>query len=202
MLLSRVKNPIKLAREMLIRGDEIGGGGAQGHSQLSGEEAERLAREWGCEMVDPEYFWTRRRWEEHLRGLERENEGKGKDVAVIAEFHDPFPCDGRRGKERDEKEKDGNPHWNGKEYLPQGTVGAVVLDRYGTICVATSTGGLTNKLPGRIGDTPTLGAGFWAEEWVEEYHRPQLPQARILYQPSTSETLDKFSRGDFPGLFT
>ena len=60
----------------------------------------------------------------------------------------------------------GDGHWDGHEYLPQGTVGAVVLDRFGTICVATSTGGLTNKLPGRIGDTPTLGAGFWAEEWT------------------------------------
>jgi L-asparaginase len=42
----------------------------------------------------------------------------------------------------------------------------VVLDREGTLCVATSTGGITNKLPGRVGDTPTLGAGFWAEEWA------------------------------------
>jgi L-asparaginase len=47
--------------------------------------------------------------------------------------------------------------WDGKGYLPQGTVGAVVLDSTGTLCCATSTGGLTNKLPGRIGDTPTLG---------------------------------------------
>ncbi|KAL8647371.1 MAG: hypothetical protein Q9210_005595 [Variospora velana] len=35
------------------------------------------------------------------------------------------------------------------------------------MCVATSTGGLTNKLSGRIGDTPTIGAGFFAEEWWE-----------------------------------
>ncbi|KAI4124183.1 MAG: hypothetical protein LQ347_005830, partial [Umbilicaria vellea] len=53
-----------------------------------------------------------------------------------------------------------------------GTVGCVVLDQYGTLCVATSTGGLTNKLPGRIGDTPTLGAGFWAEQWDEPVERP------------------------------
>lgn len=38
------------------------------------------------------------------------------------------------------------------------------------LAVATSTGGMTNKLTGRIGDTPTLGAGFWAEEWEEEYY--------------------------------
>jgi L-asparaginase len=57
------------------------------------------------------------------------------------------------------------------------TVGAVALDSTGVICVATSTGGLTNKLTGRIGDTPTVGAGFWAEEWVEQ-HRPLLTTPR------------------------
>ncbi|KAJ5387765.1 hypothetical protein N7509_010306 [Penicillium cosmopolitanum] len=51
--------------------------------------------------------------------------------------------------------------------LSQGTVGCVCLDQWGNLAVATSTGGLTNKLPGRIGDTPTLGAGFWAESWDE-----------------------------------
>lgn len=51
--------------------------------------------------------------------------------------------------------------------LSQGTVGCVCLDQWGNIAVATSTGGMTNKLPGRIGDTPTLGAGFWAESWDE-----------------------------------
>ncbi|KAJ5316903.1 hypothetical protein PENANT_c016G01489 [Penicillium antarcticum] len=52
-------------------------------------------------------------------------------------------------------------------FLSQGTVGCVCLDSFGGLAVATSTGGLTNKLPGRIGDTPTLGAGFWAEAWDE-----------------------------------
>ncbi|KAJ5776328.1 uncharacterized protein N7511_001339 [Penicillium nucicola] len=52
-------------------------------------------------------------------------------------------------------------------FLSQGTVGCVCLDMWGGLAVATSTGGLTNKLPGRIGDTPTLGAGFWAEAWDE-----------------------------------
>ncbi|EDN10052.1 conserved hypothetical protein [Histoplasma mississippiense (nom. inval.)] len=57
-------------------------------------------------------------------------------------------------------------------YLSQGTVGCVCLDRWGNIAVATSTGGLTNKCPGRIGDTPTLGAGFWAEAWDVEAVEP------------------------------
>lgn len=50
----------------------------------------------------------------------------------------------------------------------QGTVGTVCMDSWGNLAVATSTGGLTNKKEGRIGDTPTLGAGFWAESWDGE----------------------------------
>ena len=51
------------------------------------------------------------------------------------------------------------------DQLPTGTVGAVALDVHGCIVSLTSTGGRTNKLVGRIGDTPVMGAGFWAEEW-------------------------------------
>jgi beta-aspartyl-peptidase (threonine type) len=50
--------------------------------------------------------------------------------------------------------------------MPTGTVGAVALDDHGCIAVVTSTGGKTNKLVGRIGDTPSMGSGFWAEEWA------------------------------------
>ncbi|KAL4886972.1 nucleophile aminohydrolase [Aspergillus karnatakaensis] len=55
-----------------------------------------------------------------------------------------------------------------RSYPSQGTVGCVCLDQWGNLAVATSTGGLTNKFPGRVGDTPTLGAGFWAEAWDVE----------------------------------
>ena len=44
-----------------------------------------------------------------------------------------------------------------------GTVGAVALDRHGNLAAATSTGGFTGKLPGRIGDSPIIGAGTWAD---------------------------------------
>ena len=70
MLLTHVKNPIKLAREMLLRGELGDGGGAQGHCQLSGEYLESLAKEWGLEMVEQTYFFTQRRWDEHQRGLQ------------------------------------------------------------------------------------------------------------------------------------
>jgi L-asparaginase/beta-aspartyl-peptidase (threonine type) len=69
--------------------------------------------------------------------------------------------------------------WNPKNYytpvisrpvgdgeLAHGTVGAVALDTSGRLAAATSTGGLLNKTPGRVGDTPIIGAGTWADERV------------------------------------
>ena len=47
-----------------------------------------------------------------------------------------------------------------------GTVGAVALDKNGNIAAATSTGGMTNKMPGRVGDTPIIGSGTWAQNDV------------------------------------
>jgi len=176
-LLKKVRNPIVLAREMLVRGETDGGGGhnggdgdpsggqggAQGHVFLSGETAEKLAKEWGCAMVEEGWHYTKKRWDEHRRGLRKDADKVGK-------------VEGRDSM-------DGDVDWDGKEYLPQGTVGCVCLDRDGTLCVATSTGGLTNKLPGRIGDTPTLGAGFWAEEW--EFKVPNMTRQPRSVSPLT-----------------
>lgn len=134
MGLRNVRHPIQLARESLLRtgcaadGSPRDDGGSM-HGQLVAPYAEERARAWGLEFMPDEWFWTRRRWEEHRRGLE----GRTGGLA-----------------------------------LSQGTVGCVCLDAEGNLAVATSTGGLTNKWPGRIGDTPTLGAGFWAEAWEEE----------------------------------
>jgi len=52
----------------------------------------------------------------------------------------------------------------GRLALDHGTVGAVALDRRGNLAAATSTGGLVNQLPGRVGDTPVVGAGTWADD--------------------------------------
>ncbi len=45
-----------------------------------------------------------------------------------------------------------------------GTVGAVALDTFGTLAAATSTGGIENKYPGRVGDSPLIGCGFYADD--------------------------------------
>lgn len=177
MGLRRVKHPIQLAAKLLEHGDEDLGAAsrrcssagegpldvpsAQGHTQLYGQAAEQLAQMYGLEMVEPEYFFTQRRWDEHIRALEREKRGEGSAT------------------------------YSRDEYLPQGTVGAVAMDAEGVVCVATSTGGLTNKLTGRIGDTPCPGAGFWAEEWTEEGDPTGGIWTRMLrtVQSSTSPTV-------------
>lgn len=125
-LIKHVKNPIKLAAELLKYEQDS-------HVLLSGEAVEELAENFGLEMVDQSYFFTQKRWDQHRRGLE-------KGAANIVD---------------DDQE----------EYAPKGTIGAVAMDSKGVIVAATSTGGLTNKRPGRIGDTPQAGAGFWAEEF-------------------------------------
>jgi L-asparaginase / beta-aspartyl-peptidase len=53
---------------------------------------------------------------------------------------------------------------SGMASVNNGTIGAVARDRQGRLAAATSTGGLQGKLPGRVGDTPIIGAGCWADE--------------------------------------
>jgi len=77
-----------------------------------------------------------------------------------------------------------------------GTVGAVALDAHGHIAAGTSTGGMTNKRFGRIGDSPIIGAGTWADErcgisgtgWGEYYIRLAAAHdigARLAYRGDT-----------------
>ncbi|CEL55532.1 beta-aspartyl-peptidase (threonine type) [Rhizoctonia solani AG-1 IB] len=113
------------------------------HAFLSGPAAEEIGYQVGQELVDPSYYWTEHRWREHRRELglpETSLPGEpGKDI--------PYPP---------------------LDQLPTGTVGAVALDVNGHIACCTSTGGKTNKLVGRVGDTPSMGSGFWAETWSED----------------------------------
>ncbi|KAG8167752.1 hypothetical protein KVR01_003441 [Diaporthe batatas] len=176
--LRHVKNPILLARAILERGEEdlwgrkgqghkdatstnVGSDNldaagldvpsAQGHTLVFGSAAETLARTYGLEFAPTSYFFTQTRWDEHLRGLEQEKSGKQYSAT-----------------------------WSAEEYLPQGTTGAVALDSDGVVCCATSTGGLTNKLTGRVGDTPIPGAGYWAEEWEDNRTSQTSPPLTTL----------------------
>lgn len=102
------------------------------HVLLIGDGAEAFATEQGVELVPESYFRTELRWQQLQRALEQE----GRPGAAI---RSPDDADA---------------------YV--GTVGAVALDQAGHLAVATSTGGTTNKRVGRVGDSPIIGAGSYA----------------------------------------
>ncbi len=102
---------------------------------LSGEGAEEFAKEQGFEMMDPSYFYTERRYQSLQRIKEREKAKQDKTVS----FEDPYIKDSKFG-----------------------TVGCVALDQHGNLAAGTSTGGMTNKRWNRIGDSPIIGAGTYA----------------------------------------
>ena len=136
-LLTHTRNPSKLARALYLAPS------AAPHTMFSGTAAESLGTPFGIELVDESYFFTEQRWREHRRGLGLPDEPL------------PYPSKPGDGQTRVPLDQ-----------LPTGTVGAVALDVRGCIASVTSTGGRTNKLVGRIGDTPSMGSGFWAEEWT------------------------------------
>ena len=106
------------------------------HVMMIGAGAEAFAAEQGIELVDPEYFFTQHRWDALQRAKAQE---AGKPVSE-PKGPQAFTPDDRK----------------------YGTVGAVALDRHGNLAAATSTGGMTNKRFGRVGDAPIIGAGTYA----------------------------------------
>ena len=102
-----VKNPISAARKVMEE---------TWHVMLSGDGADKFAKEQGLDIVDPNYFYTQRRWDS-LKKIQVEKHG---------------------------------------------TVGCVALDKHGNLAAGTSTGGITNKRWGRVGDSPIIGSGTYA----------------------------------------
>ncbi len=123
-----VKNPIKLAREVMLH---------SGHVFLSGAGAGEFALNRGLDIMPDEYFFNKDRYDQWV-GI------RDSDFYQL-----------------DHKED------NLKGQVPQtghkfGTVGAVACDAFGNLAAGTSTGGMTNKRFGRIGDSPVIGAGTYA----------------------------------------
>src|SRR5271165_5522374 len=116
--LTRIKNPIKLARAVMEQSDNV---------MLAGAGAEEFALSRGFSLVPQSYFYT----PERFRQLERIRGGdSGLSALTISHV---------------------------------GTVGAVALDAAGRLAAATSTGGMTGKRYNRIGDSPIIGAGTYAD---------------------------------------
>jgi L-asparaginase / beta-aspartyl-peptidase len=108
------------------------------HVMMVGDGAEKFAKEQGIELVSPKYFFTQNRWDS-LQKIIKEEKEKAKKLKQVSEFRNPTNQNERYG-----------------------TVGAVALDKDGNLAAGTSTGGMTYKKFGRVGDAPIIGAGTFA----------------------------------------
>ncbi|MGA8041991.1 MAG: isoaspartyl peptidase/L-asparaginase [Terracidiphilus sp.] len=133
---TRTRHPISLARAVMEKSPWV---------MLSGSGADAFAAHAGLEQVDPSFFFTENRWQSLVRELKKEGlpippRPAGAPPARLAPVAEMEPPDAHK----------------------YGTVGVVALDRQGNIAAGTSTGGLTAKRWGRIGDSPVIGAGTYA----------------------------------------
>ncbi|WP_354682338.1 isoaspartyl peptidase/L-asparaginase [Cupriavidus necator] len=139
---TRLRNPVLAARAVLEHSE---------HVMFAGAGAEAFAQAHGLELVAPDYYFTQARHEQWQRA--RANAGLAlldHDAAALAAHAKAAP-----------------PHGAADPIDPDnkfGTVGAVACDSRGNLAAATSTGGVTNKQVGRVGDTPVIGAGCYADD--------------------------------------
>ncbi|CAK9144197.1 unnamed protein product [Ilex paraguariensis] len=140
--LTTVKNPVSLARLVMEKSP---------HSYLAFSGAEEFAKQHGAEVVDNQYFIT----EDSVGMLKLAKEAN----TIMFDYRIPIV-----GLESCSAVVDSPLLMNGLPigvYAPE-TVGCVVVDSQGRCAAATSTGGLMNKMTGRIGDSPLIGAGTYA----------------------------------------
>ncbi len=109
------------------------------HVLFAGDGAEQFAKKMKVDLVDPKHFDTERTWEafKRIKAQIGEEGSWQKDTKLNLQEVDTGSC--------------------------HGTVGCVALDVHGNLSAATSTGGMTNKQFGRVGDSPIVGAGTYAD---------------------------------------
>jgi len=135
---THTRHPISLARAVMEKSPYV---------MMAGPGADAFGARVGLEQVDPSFFFTEARWQSLVKQLQTE----GKPIPPRpAGAPPPGPavpvafCD------------------EGSDSRSHGTTGVVALDRHGNIAAGTSTGGLQGKMPGRVGDSPIIGAGTYA----------------------------------------
>ncbi|MCS6627423.1 isoaspartyl peptidase/L-asparaginase [Roseibacterium beibuensis] len=134
--LTVTRHPIAAARAVMEQSP---------HVMLIGEGADTFAASVGLEQVDPAFFFTERRW----RGLE----------SALRNQNQPIPARPAGAPGPQASDDLPAPPLNERKF---GTVGAVALDSQGRLAAGTSTGGMTAKRWGRVGDVPIIGAGTYA----------------------------------------
>lgn len=108
------------------------------HTLMAGEGVDKFAKANGLEMVNQKYFYTKSRYDQL-------QDAKKTDKTLL------------------DSDKRAQAHLGVSTEPYLGTVGAIALDRDGNLAAATSTGGMTNKMTGRIGDSPIIGSGTYAD---------------------------------------
>ena len=133
--ITHTRHPIAAARMVMEQSPYV---------MIVGHGADDFAASKGLEQVAPSYFFTERRWQGLVQQLQKE----GKPVP-------PRPAGAPTPAKRVSLSEPPDAH-------KYGTVGVVALDSAGNVAAGTSTGGLQDKLPGRVGDSPIIGAGTYA----------------------------------------
>jgi L-asparaginase / beta-aspartyl-peptidase len=144
------RHPILLARAVMEH---------TAYVLIAGPGADAFSKEQGLEQEPPSYFFTEMRWKEFedvMRKSGRAVPPRPQAVPARPEGVPPQPA----------AKPAGSAHLDGGIRFSHafGTVGAVARDSAGHLAAATSTGGMQGKLPGRIGDSPILGAGTYADD--------------------------------------
>lgn len=166
-----VKNPVKLARLVMEKTP---------HILLAAEGANQFAAEMDVEHAPDEYFFTEHRWQQLLHAREEgvvQLDHAADETEILSDTASanelklsPLVNSAVTAGERDgsteyteSTERERNPKSEIRNPKSRGTVGAVSCDRDGNVAAATSTGGMTNKKFGRVGDTALIGAGTYAD---------------------------------------
>ena len=135
---TRTRHPISLARAVMEKSPYV---------MMAGPGADAFSVKAGLEQEEPAYFFTESRWQSLVKQLTKEGRPVPPRPAGVPPLGNTVPV-----AQFDESA-------GGHNY---GTVGVVALDRAGNIAAGTSTGGLQGKMPGRVGDSPIIGAGTYA----------------------------------------
>jgi beta-aspartyl-peptidase (threonine type) len=140
-----IKNPISLARKVLV----------SPHVLLVGKGAQQFAQEQGIPLCKREDLMTGPRYQHWLadQSPQAQNPGRPQGSSLHLDVGAGLA-----------PAQDSEPFYTDATQEKHGTVGAVALDGSGHLAAATSTGGIPNKYPGRVGDSPLVGCGFYADE--------------------------------------
>ncbi len=149
---TRVRNPVLAARRVLE---------ASEHVMFAGAGADAFAAAQGLELAPPGYFDTEPRRAQWLKARRAAGTMLDHDAAAFVFGRGGGDGGGNGGGPGARAACAPEPLDPDRKH---GTVGAVARDLHGHLAAATSTGGITNKQPGRVGDTPIIGAGCYAND--------------------------------------